>query len=164
MGIDKMENATGNTKKTVTVYDAGFGIIFLFILGVPIGFIIDYIWNRIVLSLTLNHLIKPAVSVWSLERIASYAFFITIIGLLIDWGYHVIIWDTGWVPAMSLAGQLALIILPMFLLLVANYILCIKYLELKRRPALITGGVMAFFTAPWILPVVPHAAGWVESS
>jgi len=162
VGIDKMEKVKTDLKKTVTLYDAGGGIIVLVALGWPIGIIIDYIWNGIVLSLTLNHLIKNHVSVWALKRIWSYAIYITIIGLLIDWGYHVLIWDSGWVPKFSLAGQLALIILPMFLLLVANIALCIKYLQLERRSALITGGVMAFFTAPWALPVFPRIVGWVE--
>jgi hypothetical protein len=152
------------TKKTVTLRDAGFGLLFIFILGVPFGFILDYLWNRVVIYLTLNYLIKPTVSMWTLDRTWSYAVFVTIIGLLIDWGYYVIIWDSGWEPAMGLASQLALILPVIILLLAANMILCIKYLKLGRRQAIITSSVMAVLTAPWIIPIVPHAAGWVSVS
>jgi hypothetical protein len=168
VGIDKMEKGTAKTKKTVTLYDFGGGILLLAMFGLPFGIIIDYIWNRIVLSLTLRHLIKAPPGALALKRIGYYVFFITVIGLLIDWGYHVLIWDvqnipggiTRWVPTLSLGAQMALILPTMLLLLAANTAMSIKYLRLERRPALITGGVMAVFTAPWILPVFPRIAGW----
>jgi hypothetical protein len=159
-----MSKVKTDPKKTVNLYDFGFGLIFLFAFGVIFGFLIDYIWNRIVLWLTLRYLIKPPVHALAMERVGSYAFFITVVGMLIDWGYHVLIWDlqdigggvTRWVPEFSLGGQLALILPVMLLLLLANLALSIKYLELERRPALITSGVMAVFTAPWLVPLVPY--------
>ena len=163
VGIDKMEKGTEKPKKTVTLYDAGGGILLL-MFGVPFGIIIDYIWNRIVLSLTLRRLIKVPPDALALKRIGYYVFFITVIGLLIDWGYHVLIWDvqsitggiTRWVPSMSFGAQMALILPTMLLLLVANIFLSIKYLKLERRPAQITGAMMAVFTAPWLVPTVPY--------
>jgi hypothetical protein len=168
VGIDKMEKGTESTKKTVTLYDFGGGILLLAMFGLPFGIIIDYIWNRIVLSLTLRRLVKVPPGALALKRIGYYVFFITVIGLLIDWGYHVLIWDvqdmpggiTRWVPTLSFGAQMALILPTMLLLLVANIALAIKYLKLERRPALITGGVMAFFTAPWLVPVFPCITGW----
>jgi hypothetical protein len=157
-----MEEVPVKTGKTVTLHDVAFGLLFIYILGVPFGVIIDYLWNRIVLYITLDRLVKPAVSMRALKRTWVYAIFITLIGLLIDWGYYVIIWDSGWEPAMSLASQLALIIPVILLLLAANAVLCIKYLKLERRQTIVTSSVMAVLTAPWILPIVPHAAGWVE--
>jgi len=34
-------------------------------------------------------------------------------------------------------------------------------LKLERRQAIIFGAVMGFFTAPWLLPIVPYVFGWV---
>ena len=163
-----MELVTADSRKTTTLYDFGGGLLLLAMFGMPFGVIIDYLWNLVVLSLTLRRLIKITSDSLALRRIGPYAFFITVIGLLIDWGYHVLIWDvqrtlggiTTWVPMTSLANQIALILLPMFLLLLANVALCIKYLKLERQPAIITGAVMAFFTSPWLVPTFPYTAGW----
>jgi hypothetical protein len=94
--------------------------------------------------------------------------FITAIGLCIDWGYYELIWNVHrgldgtniWVPTMSLPEQFMLIFLPMILLLIANVLLSTSYLKLNRRHSLITGVIMAFFTAPWVVPIFPYVAGW----
>ena len=160
-----------NSQKSITLYDFGGGILILVMFGLPFGSIIDYIWNRFVLSQALRHLMRgsssPSIELAS-NRVGYYAFFITVIGLLIDWGYHELIWDVQrdfsgintWVPTMDMSNQLILVLFPMVLLLMANFFLSVSYLKLGRRQALFTGLSMAFFTAPWIVPIFPYIAGW----
>ncbi len=44
------------SKKSVTLYDAGGLIIFITIFGIPFGSIFDYLWNLLVFSVALPFL------------------------------------------------------------------------------------------------------------
>jgi hypothetical protein len=49
----------------------------------------------------------------------------------------------------------------MVMIFLVNAALSYSYLKLERRQAIIFGAIMGFFTAPWLLPIVPYAFGWV---
>ncbi len=154
-------------KKPITLYDAGGLIILITIFGIPFGSIFDYLWNLLVFSLALPFL--PAESKIKLGKVKKllYIFFITILGIIIDWAYFELTWDTHfgktglWIPAMSQALQFIWMLLPIVMLWLVNFSLSYAYLKLERKPALVLGGVMALFTAPWLLPAVPYLMGWV---
>ncbi len=155
------------SEKPVTLYDAGGLIILITIFGIPFGSILDYLWNLLVFSVTLPFLsvsgkIKPGKG-----KKLLYILFITILGIIIDWAYFELTWDTHfgktglWIPAMSQVMQFIWILLPIAMLWLVNFALSFSYLKLERKPALVLGGVMALFTAPWLLPTVPYLMGWV---
>ena len=91
----------------------------------------------------------------------------TLLGIIIDWAYFELTWDTHfgrsavWIPAMSQAFQFAWLLLPMVMIWLVNAVLSYSYLKLERRQAIIFGAIMGFFTAPWLLPTIPYAFGWV---
>jgi len=152
-------------KKSIVLYDVGGAIILVF-LGIPFGSVIDYLWNLLVLSLALPRLPgeKPAISK---GKRLTYCFFITVLGLIIDWAYFELTWDTHfarsavWAPAMSQALQLVWLLLPMVMIFAVNGALSYSYLKLERKQAVILGVIMGFFTSPWLLPILPDALGWV---
>jgi hypothetical protein len=159
-------------QKALTLYDAG-GFFILFILfGIPFGSAADYLWNLLILSAAIPHLSGRASSPrteLTLRRKLAYCFFITLLGIIIDWAYFDLTWDTDffgksavWAPAMGIPFQLALLIVPMIMLGLVNFALSYSYLKLERRQAITLGVIMGFFTTPWLLPVVPHIAGWVR--
>ncbi len=159
-------------KKTVTLYDAGGLILVWFFFGLPVGIIFDFFWNLLVFSVSLPRLPRSGTSNPGAPNISkgkrtAYCFFITVLGVIIDWGYFELTWDVGlgrgqlWAPAMSQPVQIVLIIIPMIMLWLVNFALSYSYLKLERKQAVILGVIMAFFTAPWLLPTVPYIMNWV---
>jgi hypothetical protein len=67
-----------------------------------------------------------------------------------------------WAPAMGQGFQFALLLLPMVMLGLINFALSYSYLKLERRQAIVLGAIMGFFTAPWLLSIVPYTLGWVS--
>lgn len=164
-------------KKTTTLYDAGGLIVIWLFFGLPVGIIFDYLWNLLVLSLALPRLpktvtqnpgdVSPAIANVTGSKRRAYCFFITILGVIIDWAYFELTWDTHiarsavWAPAMTQALQFVLLLLPMVMLWLVNFALAYSYLKLERREAAVLAAIMGFFTAPWLLPIVPYTLGWV---
>lgn len=159
-------------KRTITLYDAGGMILVWLFLGLPIGIVFDYFWNLLVLSVSLPLVRKDRVSNPDKVKISTgknfiYCLFITVIGFIIDWAYFELTWNVSlgktqfWVPAMGQSLQLVLLLLPMIMLWMANFALFYAFLKLNRKQSLTLGAIMAFFTAPWLLPVVPYALGWI---
>lgn len=152
-------------KKSIVLYDVGGAIILVF-LGIPFGSVIDYLWNLLVVSVALPLLPGDKIKVGKGRRLA-YCFFITVLGLIIDWAYFELTWDTHFaksatfLPAMSQPLQFVWLLLPMVMIFLVNVTLSYAYLKLERRQAIIFGAVIGFFTAPWLLPIVPYAFGWV---
>ena len=172
-----------DSKNTTTLYDVGGGYLVFFLLGIPIiGSIADGIWNYIVLTLTLwplKKVIEVEESVeqkvdspqWFLERKSEittgdkivYSFVITIAGLVIDAAYFFIAWnpfnegDDGswWEARIDISFQIALMLVPIILLVFANYFLASRFLQLNHKHSMIVASSMAFFTAPWLLLIVP---------
>lgn len=159
-------------RKTITLYDAGGFIILVIFLGIPFGAVADYLWNLLVVSVAVPRLPGSASSTkteigWGRKLV--YCLFITVLGIIIDWAYFELTWDTDflsrsavWAPAMGLPLQLVLLVMPMIMLGLVNFSLSYSYLKLERRQAITLGVIMGFFTAPWLLPVVPYIAGWVK--
>ena len=154
-------------RKSVVLYDAGGAILLLGFFGIPFGSIIDYLWNLLVLSVTLPHLPgKEKIEIGTARRLA-YCFFITVLGFLIDWAYFELTWDTDlfnfgdWAPAMSQGLQFVWLLLPIVMIGLVNAALSYWYLELERKQAVILGAVIGLFTAPWLLPVIPYALDWI---
>jgi hypothetical protein len=156
---------------TVTLYDAGGLILVWLFFGLPLGVIFEYIWNLIVLLVALPWLLRntgtnPGMVTVSKGKRAVYCLFITALGIVIDWAYFEMTWDMGlsktqvWYPAMGQVLQLLLILVPMTMLWLVNFALSYSYLRVARRQAMIFGGIMAFFTAPWLLPIIPYVFGW----
>lgn len=152
-------------KKSIVLYDVGGAIILVF-LGIPFGSVIDYLWNLIVFSVALPLLPGDKIKVSKGRRLA-YCFFITVLGLIIDWAYLELTWDTHfaksatWIPAMSQALQFVCLLLPMVMIFLVNAALSYSYLKLERKQAIILGVIIGVFTAPWLLPTLPYVWGWV---
>lgn len=153
-------------KKSIVLYDVGGAIILVF-LGIPFGSVIDYLWNLLVLSVALPLLPGDKIKISKGRRLA-YCFFITVLGLIIDWAYLELTWDTDFggkspvmIPAMSQALQFVWLLLPMVMIWLVNVALSYSYLKLDRRQTIVFGAVMGFFTAPWLLPTLPYFWGWV---
>jgi hypothetical protein len=157
--------ATKEKDKSVRLYDVGGAIILAF-LGIPFGSVLDYLWNLLVLSAALPLLPGDKIKLSKGKRLA-YCFFITVLGLIIDWAYFELTWDTHFaksatcIPAMSQGLQIAWLLLPMVMIFLVNAALSYSYLKLERRQAIIFGAVMGFFTTPWLLPIAPYVFGWV---
>ena len=153
------------SNKSIVLYDVGGLFFIVLFIGIPVGSIIDYLWNLLVLSIALPLLPGNRIQITRGERFA-YCFFITLLGVVIDWAYFELTWNTSfgrsavWIPAMSQALQFVWLLLPMTMIFLVNAALSYAYLKLERRQALVLGAVMGFFTAPWLLPVVPYAFGW----
>ena len=159
-------------KKTITLYDAGGLIIVWMLFGLPLGVIFDYFWNLLVFSLALPRLPGVASADPGTEGIGkgkktAFIVLVTLLGVLIDWAYVELIWDIGltktqlWSPAMAQPLQLVAILIPIVMLWAVDFALAYAYLRLEKKPAFILGGLMAVFTAPWLLPTVPYLLGWV---
>ena len=146
--------------------------------GIPVGSLVDFIWNMLVLIIALPKVVKIGQDPSSVKvavqgylprnKRIKYCIFITLIGIMIDWAYIELTWDVDfmssraeWLPIMSQGLQFVLLIVPMVLLGMVNFALTYSYLKLDRKHAIIMGAIMGFFTAPWLLPILPYTLGWV---
>jgi hypothetical protein len=155
-------------KQSETLYDVGGVFIIAAIIGLPLGSIIDYLWNLAVLSNGLLFLGGPNPVKVSGRRRLVCAFFMTLLGLIIDWAYFELAWDTdfggrntAWIPAMSQGIQFVWLLLPMAMLALVNFALAYSFLKLDRKQSIIMGVVIGVLTAPWLLPTIPYLLGWV---
>jgi len=154
-------------KKSVTLYDAGGLIILITIFGIPFGSVFDYLWNLLVFSVALPFLPANRKVIVSKRRRFLYCLLITLLGIIIDWAYFELTWDTHfgktglWIPVMSQGLQFVWLLLPMVMIGLVNFALSYSYLKLERKQAVILGVIMALFTAPWLLPTIPYFLGWV---
>jgi len=154
-------------KKSIVLYDVGGVIIAVLFFGIPFGSVLDYLWNLLVLSVALPRLPGDTKIESSKGKRLAYCFFITVLGIIIDLAYFELTWDTDfgksaiWAPAMSQALQFVWLLLPMVMIWLVNAALSYSYLKLERKQAIIFGAVMGIFTAPWLLPIIPYAFGWV---
>ena len=151
-----LPNDTIRSKATV-LYDAGGWFVYLVLLGVPaiVGLVLDYFWNYLVLSLSLR-----AVHSWADSmRKHGFCFIVTPIGLVIDWVYYRLVWGGGLLGrdpffaglGTQVAAEIATILAPMVVLAIEYFVLVRFYLREESRNALIISGIMAFFTAPWLI-------------
>jgi len=152
-------NKHNNNHKSTTLYDAGGWFLILMFFGVSfLGVIIDYLWNYFILFLALRLLhIKLTV-----KRKTVYTVIITAFGLVIDWLYYEITWGTTVIGALRIPAlfknpgtqpglELATILIPMILIGIVNYFASRLYLHLNLKSAVIVGGMMMVFTAPWLI-------------
>jgi len=155
------------SKKSVTLYDAGGLIILITIFGIPFGSIFDYLWNLLVFSVALPFLPATRKVIVSKRRRFLYCLFITLLGIIIDLAYFKLTWDTHfgktglWIPAMSQGLQFVWLLLPVTMLGLVNFALSYSYLRLEIKQAVYLGAIMALVTAPWLLPTIPYILGWV---
>ena len=151
------------------LHDAGGALIGLFVLGLPVGFAFDFVWNLLVLSVTLYVISKYVVSRltpgpaeafcdypvlhigWSRKLI--FCFWATLVGFVVDLGY--LFW---WFPRTSVSIPLALatIWMPMFPIAIFNFLFAWGYLRLPWRQAAYVGAAMGIFTAPWLMFLFPQ--------
>ena len=156
-----------DSKKSIVVYDFGGVIIAVLFFGIPFGSAFDYLWNLLVLSVALPRLPGDTKIKLTKGTRLAYCFFITVLGIIIDWAYFELTWDTDfgksavWAPAVSQALQFVWLLLPMVMIFLCNAALSYAYLKLERRQTIVFGAIMGFFTAPWLLPIVPYAFNWV---
>lgn len=152
--------------KSITLYDVGGGIFFLVFFGIPFGSVLDYLWNLLVLWVSLPRLPGDTKIKLTKGKRLAYCFFITVIGFIIDWAYFELTWDMDfgrsmvWAPAMSRAFQFIWLLMPIAMIWAVNSALSYSYLKLERKQAIILGAIMGIFTAPWILPTLPYVFGW----
>ena len=156
-----------DSKKSIVLYDVGGVIVAVLFFGIPFGTVFDYLWNLLVLSIALPRLPGDTKIEISKSKRLAYCFFITVLGIIIDWAYFELTWDTDfgksaiWAPAMSQALQFVWLLMPMAMICLVNAALSHSYLKLERRQAIIFGAIMGVFTAPWLLPTMPYVFGWV---
>lgn len=165
-------NGKGQTKQGAghtTLYDFGIGPLFYFLFAVGgffLGLILDYLWNWLVLTVALwrprgsagptAEITIPRVII---GRRMLYAVFITLIGIPINVLYAGIAWNWSWEPRINIALQVLLMIMPIGLLWLGNYLLSRYFLKLDNRQAVTVAAIMAVLTAPWLLLILPHALG-----
>ncbi len=144
----------------VVVWLAGFSAVAIF------GSLLDYIWNYLVLSVALR---LQHVSITKKRKLV-YTAIITALGLLIDWLYYEFTWGTLVMgdfrvraaferPGTHPGLELATIIIPAVLIGLVNFCTALIYLHLSMKKALVVGGLMAVFTAPWLIMVF-IGPGW----
>ena len=154
-------------EKSIVLYDVGGMIILVLFFGIPFGSAFDFLWNLLVLSVALPRLPGDTRIKLSKGKRLTYCFLITLLGIIIDWAYFELTWDTDfgksavWAPAMCQGLQFVWLLLPMVMIFLVNSALSYFYLKLERRQAIIFGAIMGFFTAPWLLPIIPYVFGWV---
>jgi len=148
-----------NHHKSTVLHDAGGWFLIAIFSGVAfLGVILDYCWNYLILSLALRW---QHINI-SRKRKIIYIAIITALGLLIDWLYYEFTWGTLVIgdlripAAFSRPGtqpglELATIIIPMVLIGLVNIYASRIHLHLNVKNALVVGGMMAAFTAPWLI-------------
>mgnify|MGYP001082709679 CR=1 FL=1 len=154
------------TAGSTNLYDFGIGPIFYFLFAVGgffLGLILDYLWNWLVLTVALWRPWRPADSAAAgmlrsvtMGRRMLYALFITLIGIPINAVYAGIAWNWSWEPRINVTLQVLLMIMPLGLLWLANYLLSRYFLKLDNRQAVTVAVIMAVLTAPWLMLVIPH--------
>lgn len=148
-------------RKSVVLRDVGGAFLLLLFFGIPIGSVLDFLWNLFVLSVALPLLPGDPVKVDKWRRIA-FCFFITVLGLIIDLAYFELTWDAVfgktavWDPAMAQWLQFLWLLLPMSMIFLVNAAISYSFFKLDRRQAIVFGAIMGFFTAPWLLPIMPY--------
>ena len=157
--INAMDMQKENHHKSTVLYDAGGWFLIAIFSGVAfIGVVLDYFWNCLILSLALRW---QHINI-SRKRKIIYIAIITALGLLIDWLYYEFIWGTLVIgdlripAAFSSPGtqpglELVTIIIPMVLIGLVNIYASRIHLHLNVKNALVAGGMMAAFTAPWLI-------------
>lgn len=161
------KNTIGRIKGATTVYDMGGGFFFFYLLvavgGIFLGLIFDYLWNWLVLTVALwrprqqaDPTAEITVPVVTIGRRMLYALFITLIGIPINAVYAGLAWNWSWEPRIDITFQVLLLLMPIGLLWLANYLLSRYYLKLDKRQATTVAAIMAILTAPWLMLVIPH--------
>lgn len=151
--------AEGHPLKAFILYDAGGWFLVAIFSGIYfLGLALDYLWNYLVVSLTLKRLHINIV----IKRKFVYCLIITIIGLCIGWIYYELTWgylvlhklrqpplfpDPGAQPVL----EFTTILIPMALLMVLYFFLSRLFFWLNIRQAIIFSTVTGFFTAPWLI-------------
>jgi hypothetical protein len=83
-----------DSKKSIVVYDFGGVIIAVLFFGIPFGSAFDYLWNLLVLSVALQRLPGDTKIKLTKGTRLAYCFFITVLGIISDWAYFKLTWDT----------------------------------------------------------------------
>jgi hypothetical protein len=153
-------------KRSTTLYDFGFGPVFYFVFfagAIVIGIIIDYLWNWLVLTVALWRPLRstdPTAEITiprvTIGRRMLYCIPVTVIGIPINAAYYFIVWNWDDTPRFDIPLQVLLITVPIGLLWLMNYLLSKYYLKLDNRQAVTVAVIMAFFTAPWLMLIIPH--------
>lgn len=145
--------------KSVVLYDAGGWFLISIFFGVAfVGVVLDYLWNYLVLSVTLRwrHINIPR------KRKAIYCVVITAFGLFIDWLYYEFTWGTLVLgnlivpaafprPGTQPGLELSTLLIPIALIGIVNYFASRLHLHLDTKNSLVVGAMMAVFTAPWLI-------------
>ena len=157
--INVMDMQNENHNKSTVLYDAGGWFLIAIFSGVAfLGVVFDYFWNYLVLSVALRW---QHINI-SRKRKIIYIAIVTALGLLIDWLYYEFTWGTLVIgdlrvpAAFSRPGtqpglELATIIVPIVLIGLVNLCASRIHLHLNVKNALMVGGMMAVFTAPWLI-------------
>ena len=145
--------------KSTILYDAGGWFLISMFLGVTlVGVVIDYFWNFLVCSITLRwkHIVVPA------RKKFVYCIIVSALGLLIDWLYYELTWDTllignlrvsaAFIPAGTRPFlELSTILIPAVIIGLINFGISKLYFRLTSKQALLLGTAMGIFTAPWLI-------------
>ncbi|MDO9333945.1 MAG: hypothetical protein Q7T57_05430 [Dehalococcoidales bacterium] len=157
--INIVDTQNENIHKSTLLYDAGGWFLITMFFGVAfIGVALDYFWNYLILSLTLRWL---HISVTRKRKIV-YIAIITAFGLLIDWLHYELTWGTLVIgnlivpaafpkPGNQLGLEISTVLIPIALIGIVNYFASRLHLHLNAKNALVVGGIMAVFTAPWLI-------------
>jgi len=156
------KQTTGST----TLYDFGFGPVFYFVFfagAIAIGVILDYLWNWLVLTVALwrpfssaDATAEKTIPVVTIGRRMLYALFVTLIGIPINITYYFTVWNWDETPRLDIPLQVLVMVVPIGLLWLVNYLLSRYYLKLDNRQASTVAVIMAVLTAPWLMLVIPH--------
>lgn len=149
--------------RSVSLYDMGGGPLMFLFFGLPllfVGFALDYLWNLVVLSLTVRA-IHPVESI-TLGKRLYYSLIVTCIGIIITVIYYVIrlaiTHEDSFTMSPSWFGTppaaFALLPIPIVHLFLLNWIVSSSLLKLERKHALTVALVMSLCTAPWLLAIV----------
>ena len=145
--------------KAFILYDIGGWYLVAIFSGVYfLGLALDYLWNYLVVSLTLKQLHVNIIK----KRKFVYCIIITIIGLCIGWIYYELSW--GYLilhelrppplfpqPGAQPLLELSTVLIPMILLMIIYLFLSRPFFWLNNRQAFIFSAVTGFFTAPWLI-------------
>ncbi len=157
-------------KGSTYLYDAGGWFLITVFFGIyVVGVVLDYLWNYLVLSLTLwrfktssgNSAVSLA-KYLGIRKRHIYCAIATALGLLIDWLYYELVWGTLVLGGMRVSAifprpgtapglEIATILAPVVALFAANFAMSRLYLHLNPKQAGVVGVAMGIFTAPWLI-------------